>query len=31
MAIKDDEKLLDAAAANLYAHVVSFDRARAER
>jgi hypothetical protein len=31
MAIKDDEKLLDEAVANLYADIVSFDRARAER
>jgi hypothetical protein len=29
MAIKDDEKLLDEAIANLYADIVSFDRARA--
>jgi ribulose bisphosphate carboxylase small subunit len=31
MAIKDDEKLLDEALANMYADIVSFDRARAER
>jgi hypothetical protein len=31
MAIKDDEKLLDEAVANLYADILSFDRARAER
>jgi hypothetical protein len=31
MAIKDDETLLDEAVANLYADIVSFDRARAER
>jgi hypothetical protein len=31
MAIKDDEKLLDEAVANLYADIISFDRARAER
>ena len=30
MAIKDDEKLLDEAVANLYADIVSFDRVRAE-
>jgi hypothetical protein len=31
MAIKDDEKLLDEAITHLYADIVSFDRARAER
>ena len=31
MAIKDDEKLLDEAIAKVYADIVLFDRARAER